>query len=209
MNGRPYRPRWCRPHGDSGMSLIEVTVSMVIMSVVMVVFTTAVISIYRTSGRVQTLTEAQTGVNIAYLRLDREIRYAAAISDPATTGEPDVAYLTLVTGAPMCTELRLHTRSGDGVRELRWRQWRQSTTPRPAFVTLVPGVSDASPFTVSADATSNRQRLEIRLGAVSQPGNKAVSPPRQTDVTFTALNSDATTSTSTVCTEGRTDSDPG
>lgn len=191
--------------GDDGITLIEVMVAMVVMAVVMIVFTTATIQIYRSTNQVQGAADAASQINIAYIRLDKEIRYATAISSPSTTGDPEVEYLTTFTGTPTCTELRVQTLNG--IPQLRWRSWPQSATDLTSytFVTLVAGVvapSGAAPFTVTPDspvdpnAASTVQQLEVRLAAASSPG-------RQIDISFTALNSNATLSSATACSLGR------
>lgn len=192
----PPRPRAPRPGGDEGITLIEVLVALVLMSVVMAVFTGAIIKIYHVNGREQSTTDAQAQVNVAFIRLDRELRYAAGVSTPGTVaGDPYVEYLTTNTGASVCTELRLHTVSG--VSQLQWRRWTQPSQPG-AFGPLVVGVTGSTPFTVHpADATYAFQRLEVNLTA-------GTGTTRQSDVTFTALNTAVATDNSTICSEGRT-----
>jgi type II secretory pathway pseudopilin PulG len=186
---------------DSGITLVEVVVSMSIMGVFMAMFTATILGIFRTVDRSDATSTAQSQVNLAFLRLDKEIRYAAGISVPASVGaDPYVEYLTANTGTPVCTELRLHLATG----QLQRRTWTEGSAPVTpgAWVPLASNVSSAQPFTFSvADATFNFQRLRLTLVAKAGAGSTAAS--RLTDTTFTALNTSLATSSAAICTEGR------
>jgi Tfp pilus assembly protein PilV len=193
--------------GDAGITMVEVMVSMVLMSIVLAIFTTAIVQMVHSASRNQRLSRAQSQLNIAFLRLDKEIRYAAAISQQGTVGgDPTVEYLTTNTGSSVCTELRLHAG------QLQWRTWTQPappTVPGPGnvyptrWLPLASDLSSAAPFTFrDADSTLNFQRLELNLTAGTTDGGSSTS--RRTDVTFTALNTSLTSQGDTTeCTEGR------
>jgi type II secretory pathway pseudopilin PulG len=187
--------------GDAGITVIELVVSMSIMSVFLAMFTGGVVAMFRVANRAEAVSTAQSQVNTAFLRLDKEIRYAAGISRPGLVGaDPYVEYLTTTTGDPVCTELRLQVAS----RQLQRRGWTRGAPPAAPsrWVPVASGVSAAQPFTVSAaDDTFAFQRLRLSLAAGSGSGGGAVSRPAE--VTFTALNSSAGTASDTVCTEGR------
>lgn len=190
-----------RPAGDAGVTMIDVVVAMTLLSIFMAMFTTGVVTMYRSANRNQAISAAQSQVGTVYLRLDKEIRYAAGISEPGPVGADSyVEYLTVFTGTPVCTQLRLDVDSG----QLQRRSWRQGSTPLMpgAWIPLAAEVSSAQPFTRwPADATYNFQRLQLQLDARSGAGPAATS--RHSDVTFTALNTTLDTASNTVCTEGR------
>jgi type II secretory pathway pseudopilin PulG len=197
VSGRRTNRR--RATGDAGITMVDVVVSMTIMSIFLAMFTGGVLQMFRTANRSEAASFTQSQINIAFLRLDREIRYAAGLSTPGYVG-PDayVEYLTTNTGTPVCTELRLHGTT----RQLQRRTWTQGSLAPTAWIPLASDVRSAQPFTLTAaDATFNFQRLELKLFADSGGGSTATS--KQTDVTFTALNTSLTTSSATVCTEGR------
>ena len=206
---------------DEGYSLIEVMMAMVCMSILMTLVTSAIIQIYHAVNGVDAITSAQTEVNTSFVRLDKEIRYARAISDPGPVGgDQYVEYLLSVDSADTCVELRLH----NVTHELQRRQWAKNQTPLvpTAWQTLasyVSGVSGTTPFTVTAadnsQLTSFRyQRLTVNVTSVTGGGPGLTTPgsQRQTTVTFTALNTTApdnagastpSSGNSTTCTEGR------
>ncbi|GAA3384541.1 hypothetical protein [Cryptosporangium minutisporangium] len=186
---------------DSGYTLAEAVVSMVITAVFMGVSTTSILSLYSSANRAQAIADAQQQLGIAFGRLDRQVRYASGVSTPGVVnGEPYVEFLTTSTGVPVCTQLRLRPSTG----ELQQRTWVQGTgalAPTP-WTQLANGVSATTPFTVTAaDATHNFQRLGITLTATA--GGPARSTTRQFSATFTALNTTLTTSSTTACAEGR------
>jgi len=190
-----------RASRDSGITLIEVVVAMSIMTVVGAMFTASVLQLFRSANSSEAASTAQSQVNIAFLRLDKEIRYAAAISTPGSVGADSyVEFLTTYTGTPVCTELRLHV----ATEQLQRRTWIQGSSPLTpsAWIPLASSVSSTQPFTfTAADATFNFQRLRLQLVATSGSGGTAT--PRQSDITFTALNTSLATSSATTCTEGR------
>jgi prepilin-type N-terminal cleavage/methylation domain-containing protein len=185
---------------DAGLTLIEVMVAMVLMSVVTVIATAAITEVYHSVNESEHSAEAQAQVTRAFARLDQEIRYARSISTPAVLGgDYYVEYLMNVDNVDTCVELRLLTSTND----LQRRQWAKNVTP-PAptsWVTLAAVVTAGAPFTtISADKdglTGFRfQRLRLTVSAVLGGGTGGGSfttggSTRQTDVTFTALNATA------------------
>jgi hypothetical protein len=190
-----------RPAGDRGATMIDMVVAMTLMSIFMSLFTGGVVRMFRSANRTQALTAAQTQVTNTFLRLDKEIRYAAGISTPGPVGADSyVEYVTSFTGTAMCTELRLNVASG----QLQRRTWQQGVLPLvpSAWIPMATSVSSTQPFTfLAADATFNFQRLQLKLDATS--GGGPATAARRTDVTFTALNTTLATSSATACTEGR------
>ena len=64
---------------DGGFTLIEIMVSMSLMSVVMVLFTGAVLQMYSGFNKASGLVDASTQINTAFARVDRQVRYASEI----------------------------------------------------------------------------------------------------------------------------------
>ena len=177
-------------------------VSLTVLGIVMTIFTSAMLQMYRVSNRSEATANAQSQINNLFLRLDKEIRYAAGISTPGTVGgDPYVEFLTTYTGTAVCTELRLRV----SAKQLQRRTWTQGASPLAptAWVPLASEISSSTPFSfIAADPTFNFQRLRLQLTATSGAGTTAT--PKNTDVTFTAMNTSLTTSSATVCNEGRT-----
>jgi type II secretory pathway component PulJ len=190
--------------GDEGTTLIEVMISMSLMAVVTVVFTSGIFEIYRWVDRADSSYEAQGQINTAFIRLDKEIRYARSISDPAqVSGDWYVEYLVSLNSVDTCVELRLATAS----KELQRRTWPQSSSPLTptSWTTLASNVSGGTPFTtVAADKNTltgfRFQRLTVNV--TSSVGLGAAGTTRQTNVTFTALNA-VSPSNSSTCVEAR------
>jgi prepilin-type N-terminal cleavage/methylation domain-containing protein len=199
-------------HHDEGYTLIEVMMAMLCTSILMTLVSSAIIQIYHSVNGVDALSSAQTQVDTAFVRLDKELRYARGISDPATvSGDPYVEYLLGVDSVDTCVELRLHTATG----ELQRRQWTKNQTP-PAptgWQILASSVTATTPFTVTpADNKSldgfRYQRLTLNVtsvtggGAAQGEASGRAGARRQTNVTFTALNTTAIDNSGT-CTEAR------
>jgi prepilin-type N-terminal cleavage/methylation domain-containing protein len=199
-----------RADGDGGFTLLEIVVVMTIMLIVMVVFTAGITQAYSAEDRVESASNAESQITIAFQRLDKEVRYASAVSNQGLVGtDTYVEWLTTNTGTPVCTELRLHTSNG----QLQQRSWTQGMTPLVpgAWVPLASGITATpstttpatpTPFNViQATSTFNFQRLQLELTATA--GGGSTSTAKGTNITFTALNTSLNTASSTTCTEGR------
>jgi prepilin-type N-terminal cleavage/methylation domain-containing protein len=194
---------------DAGMSLIEVLVGMSIMAAFMAIFTSGMVGMFDSANKSESVNNAQTQLNLAFIRLDKEVRYAAAISTPGQKGTDwYVEFLTTNQGSDKatCTQLRLNA----ALRKLERRTWLQKAGPDTAttWAPLASEVASTEPFTSTpADGTFNFQRLRLRLAAAAGAGKSATAT--ETDVTFTALNTSRkasaaeTEADAIVCTEGR------
>lgn len=212
MSARNLRRRLIGRRGDdSGATLIEVVVTMTIMSVFLGMFTTGIIQIHRSMAAQESMDDAQSRINVTFQRLDKELRYAYGFSVPeqsaATGGIPYVEVLTAPNGIPVCTQLRvlnatLEMRTWDpgasAPTDGTWRSLLSPVTPvsEPALQP-VPS-TQAGPYAFwKADSTRVHQRLRLSLRAtVGKDWNRA---SRETAITFTALNSTAKTDSSLVC----------
>jgi type II secretory pathway pseudopilin PulG len=199
-----------RISGDAGITLVEVVVAVSIMAVAMSIFTTGIVQIYRAENKTESASNAQSAVNLAFLRLDRELRYASDISSPGQYNLKNwrVEYLVTNSGTALCNQLQLDVDRN----ELQRRSWSQGTidpTNPPAWARVAAGVrapeapDDVHPFVLNTSFAF--KRLEVRLIATS--GSGATKSTAKTDVTFTAMNSTvsgtSTTPSTDVCTEGR------
>jgi len=213
----PARARLARTNGDdSGFTLIEVVIVLVIMSIVLVIFTTGITQAFSAENKVDTASSAENQLVIAFERLDKEVRYASAISNPGTqAGDPVVEWLSpdlTVANQNICTEVRLDPSTG----LVQQRTWIQNSSPLTpgGWAQLASGVAAATPAatgasasvlapfaTIQPDSVFQFQRIEFAV--VSTFGTNSSATSKHSDITFTALNTTSSTSSPTVCTEGR------
>jgi prepilin-type N-terminal cleavage/methylation domain-containing protein len=190
-----------RDADDNGFTMIEIVVTMTIMLIVLVLFTSGITQAYSAENRVDAAANSQGQLTIAFQRLDKEVRYAVGISNTGTVaGDQYVEFLTSFTGTPVCTEVRVHV----ATQQLQQRTWTQGMSPLvpSAWTQLASNVTSTAPFTVTqAGSTLNFQRLRILLTV--RTGSNATAATKNSDITFTALNTSLTTSSNTICTEGR------
>jgi len=206
-----------RSRDDAGYSLLEVLVTMGVMSVLMVIFTTAIIQVFRTSGKAESIAAAQSELQRGFQRFDRELRYASWIAQPGQVGTAWYVEFAGPDGTE-CLQLRLETapatgtgsRDGQGVLQLlRWKaaalppvkNQPGQTVASQLVVTGVDPFFERQAAGVSPDPDSefipDFQRLRVRL--TSRVG----SGTAQVDTTFTALNTSRTTPTTHTCGNGR------
>jgi prepilin-type N-terminal cleavage/methylation domain-containing protein len=203
---------------DSGFTLTEVLVGMSILSLFFAIFGGSLISMFHSVDRTQQTAYAQAQANVIFLKLDKQIRYASGLSQPASnvfaTGDAVVEFVTSHTGTPVCTEVRL-TPAGD----LQERTWGQNDVPvvpsapielatdvggDPPSNPAGPNTLVAGPFAVLAPVgDSSVQRLEIAVNTQASRTSATPSRIRHVDVTFSALNTGTSTSSNSVCSQGR------
>jgi len=207
MNGElRRRSRAVREDKDSGISIMELTISMLIFSFILVVFMGAIVSMVKATSRNQVVSDTSTQLRTVYQRFDKEVRYASDINSPGTSGgNIYVEYwipASAATGESTCVQWRYVTSS----KELQRRSWLQgdpdSVTPWITTVTrLRNDLSQPSqqPFTVNrAGAFGGKvythQRLDIFLdsGLSSSPkqgGQLKISLVAQNSGTTSVTNS--------------------
>ncbi|HYN96627.1 MAG TPA: prepilin-type N-terminal cleavage/methylation domain-containing protein [Pilimelia sp.] len=187
---------------DAGITLIEVMVSMTVMGVFLAMFTSSILQAFQAANKTESMSSAQSELHVAYQRLDREIRYAAALSEPGTSaaGNPVVEYLTTNNAgrSRTCNRLRLDRARG----QLQILEWPEGTSPNlTAFRPIASGArfdpaaypataQPAGPFT-RLPAVGGRVYPQLRVTLSTAAGAGTTRTSALTDVTFTALNAGA------------------
>lgn len=172
---------------DDGFSLIELMISMALMSVVTALFTTGIVQVYQAQNFTDDVTETTLQINNAFIRLDADVRYAAGISDPGTAnGSQYVEYLKANTGTDVCTQLRL---TPGGQLQQRRKSGTQDTS---GWSVLASQLVSPSSFTraLATDSGNAYQQLAVTLTA--QPVGKTTQQ-ESSSYTFTALNTSSST----------------
>lgn len=182
---------------ESGMTLVELLVSMGILTVIVGIFMGGVVVMTKDTSRAQGVSNAGDAARKVFQRMDKEIRYSSSINRPgagATTGTYYVEYLISAVDAgqqPLCTQWR-YTAS---TRKLDVRTWRVQATPVvSAWNTMAINVrNDLSvvsqrPF-VFTPAGSTYQKQQLRVFLDMGPGAGATSKAgAQLDSFFIARN---------------------
>ena len=214
---------------DAGFSMAEVIVTMSVMSVVMLLFTGAIMQVYKSTRATDSLTVAQSQLATAFQRFDRELRYASWISQEGSPDGGTTWYVEFAGPDPtQCRQLRLQTtalpaKGSDGRGILQLLQWQQGAPPAPGTpgqtiasnVVTTPGRTDyfkrwlpgetqyATPSpSASASLTGTDFTSDfqrLRLQLTTQSSTGSA----QIDVTFTALNTSRETQATNPCSEGR------
>ncbi len=175
---------------DRGTSMMEMIVGMGLLAVFMAMFTGTMLSLYKASNHTESVTVTSGQLNAAFLRLDKLVRYASAISTPSTApngaGNYYVEIQATNSGSTVCTQLRLNT-STDVLAQRSWQVPSAGTaTNITAFGTLASGIEpDGQPFVLTPDGSVDFEQLTFNLQ--SSLGSQGTSS--DSDITFTALNS--------------------
>jgi prepilin-type N-terminal cleavage/methylation domain-containing protein len=201
--------RRVRPTRDAGFSLIELIVTMSIMSVVMMVVLGGIVQIYAATTRVDNTSVARDQLGTSFVRLDKEIRYANWLSTPGQVGTRWYLEYALPGG---CRQLIYNS----GV--LTLAAWTlPGTTPGTptTLATDLTLIGSTAPFTVhpantkpyssaspgsagvGRNFTPDHGQVRLRFNAQS---GKVTLP---FDVIFTAQNTDRNTSPLSNCSNGR------
>jgi len=173
-----------RPTADDGVTLLEVAVSISLMTVFLALFTAGIVQMFRVTNRTEAIGQAQSQLELTFIGLDRAVRYSAGISEPAFDGDAwYVGYLTTVTGENRCSQLRL-SRTDTTLRERSWISGGAKNGWRTLASGLTPIDGATAPFTV--DSAHKLPQLRLRIAA--RFGADATMPRSATDLTFTAIN---------------------
>lgn len=110
-------------HDDSGVTLVELLVSMGIFTMVLIVSLAATITMSNQAVRTQVVGDSASQLRTVFQRMDKEVRYAEAINPPGTSGgNIYVEYLvpaSATKGVPLCVQWRYVS----GTKELQRRTW--------------------------------------------------------------------------------------
>jgi hypothetical protein len=175
---------------DRGTSMMEMVVGMGLMAVFMAIFTASMFTVYRASNHTESVSVTSGQLNTAFLKLDKLVRYASAVSTPSSTANGAGNYYVEIqatsSGATVCTQLRLNT--GTGI--LAQRNWQvpspDTATGLTSFTPLASGIHpNGQPFVLVANGSVDYEQLTFNLQAtLGSAGSDSDS-----NVTFTALNS--------------------
>lgn len=180
------------------MSLVELLVSMGIFMTIVSVFMAGVVIMTKNTTRAQAVGDSGDAVRKVFQRLDKDVRYAAAINRPGAgaAGTYYVEYLTTAvdTGLkPLCTQWR-YTAS---TRKLEVRTWRTIAVPTPtAWRTMATNVRNdltvvaQRPFEfTAAGAMFRKQQLRVYLDVSPGATGATARKGAQLDSVFVARNS--------------------
>jgi prepilin-type N-terminal cleavage/methylation domain-containing protein len=130
---------------DQGFTLIELMVSMGIMSIILAVVIGAITQIYSATTRVDTTTYDRDQLTVAFRRLDKEIRYAQWLAVPGQVGTR--YYLEYAVPNSGCRQLAYDS----GVLTLySWTLPSTSPANPQVLASSLTLVSGTAPFTVYA-----------------------------------------------------------
>jgi Tfp pilus assembly protein PilV len=185
-----------RMTSDEGTTLIEVTVSMVLMSIFMAMFTGAVIMMTNTMNTSQAITETAAQVTAAFREVDETARAASFISTPQQ-GTDQNWYVEMLShgrdGTQRCTQLRVDT-AEQKLQRRAWTEVIEGPSDLTDWVTIASGITNGGPGTpppfelkAATGVPLLFQQLVVTLIPASGPGTPASTTG--SSFTVTALNS--------------------
>lgn len=198
-----------RPARDEGYSLLDVVVTMAILSVVMVITLGAVLQIYAAVNRTEGTSFARDQLAAGFRRLDKELRYATWVAEPGQVGSR--WYLEYATPAG-CRQLVF---AGGALTLAGWTL--PGTVPGPPTtlageLTVPAGVvpftryaarsspyATATPGSPAMGRSYSPQFVQVRVRFTATVGRVALP----FDTVFTAMNTGYLTSELNDCSKGR------
>lgn len=192
---------------DAGFTLLELTVTMLILALVLIVALRSFSTIFASQTRQTSMSSAQQQLSLAFIALDREVRYAQGITQPDSSGGSyyvEFEYLP-PAGASQCAELQYSPTAGT-LSQRTWSVPVNNAAPSPgAWNVLANSLTTAGqPFSlvnqVGSDTTDNfadMEQLQIGLGAAAGKGSGQGTAT--STAIFTAINT-TTNQATTVCT---------
>lgn len=212
---RPHRPR-----GDGGFTLMDLVAGMTVMSVFMVIFTSSLVMMFRSSNRSQAVAHTSQQVNSAFIWLDGKIRYADYVSTPGQDPNDGGAWYVEFestdpnTQEPVCHQLRVD-QAGEQLQQRSWTaggpasSWQLlatgvtnggagPTSDNRPFVLLAAG--QAAPSTPTAAALPALPSEQLTVNLTISEGQGPDTTSSQSSVTLAAFNTSSSTKTSGICT---------
>jgi prepilin-type N-terminal cleavage/methylation domain-containing protein len=192
-----------RVSGDAGVSLMELMVAMVVMAIVGAIFIGAVVTMYDSSNHSQAVADTSQELNLAFSRLDTQVRYASYVSIPgqdANDGGNWYVELQDANASPaVCTQLRVDQVS----RQLQQRTWSGAAAPgawQPLASGVVNGAATGSgaPFVVTV-ARGVVRSTQLAVNLLTSEGSGTRGAVSQSAMTFTSLNTNPTTPIGGIC----------
>lgn len=205
MSAPTAAPRRRAPRGDDGVTLVEQLVAMSIFMVVVGLFMSALVTMTSGTSRTQNTADSGDSVRAAFLRMDRQVRYATDINQAGrgASGDWYVEFRspqqsTSTTAARSDVPAGLCTQWRYGVAEghLDMRTWTDGSVPPSSWTTVATRLQPpaAAPFSVALTSDSQPfQRLSVHLVAARGTGGAAGSAEIET--TFVARNSSPASTT--------------
>jgi prepilin-type N-terminal cleavage/methylation domain-containing protein len=187
-----------RTRDDSGFTLMELMVAMLVFSIFLAILSTSIIALTRSSTRLQVAAVSTNQELAVFQRLDKQIRYADGMNAPGT-GAADTYFEfrtpsdSTASGQTICTQWRYDPNA----RSIATRQWPDGNFPAKTdwSVQLTNVANDGIPtypfaFTpASSSVTGSLDKLTFTLDT----GNTVVKGAAISSV-FIARNSAITAS---------------
>jgi prepilin-type N-terminal cleavage/methylation domain-containing protein len=201
--------RFDRAREDRGFTLIELMVSILLLSVLMGIVTASIIGMFQGVRKTQGEATAIDANRAVVERLDKQIRFANAITSPgagATAGTFYVEWQSGDTGQPQtCTQWRYVA----STKALQARSWTEVPgAASPAWVTQILGVSP-----IAGQNVFQPGKPDPRLSAASQPQKQQLTvefqttaglqqrTTRATELTVTAVNTTSSLAPTGICSD--------
>lgn len=193
------RHRKARADGEGGFTMLEMVVGMTLMTIFLGIFTGSIVSMFDSTNKSQSVNNTSAQLNMAFDHLDKTIRYASYIGEPAVAvdGNWYVVFQTTNTGTPVCTQLRIDQTK----QQLQRRTWNVTgtapdteATDLTAWQPLASGITNGGaaagpdqPFTFTAAGSAlTYEQLGFRL--LAKDGSGKTETSSLSSVTFTAIN---------------------
>jgi hypothetical protein len=183
---------------DRGASLIELVVGMMILTIFLGMFTGAILMMNSAENKAESVNVTSTQISQVFTRLDKIVRYAAAVSTPARSATSTDWYVemrTTNTGEEICTQLRIDVTTGQ-LQRRTWTVVNASASGLSSWSQVAPGITNGDaaagsadqPFVLNSQASSVPfQQLTINL--VSTYGSGPTQTTSRSSFTTNAVNS--------------------
>lgn len=179
---------------------------MLLMTILMTLVIAGLNHNWEAALQTQSIRDSSEQIDLAFLTLDSEVRYASAVWAPNQASaqtdwnvEFETQSNSTTATTPTCTELQYNYGSGK-LSQATWPDTQTSSTSAPAFKVLATGLATgtstfASPFTANPinPATSHYQKVQLMVTLTASAGTGTAHETTSSSVTFTAVNTTNTT----------------
>jgi prepilin-type N-terminal cleavage/methylation domain-containing protein len=177
---------------DSGFSLVELLIAMMIFSIFLIILVSTLSGIQRASTKVSVVAQTSNGMLNVFSKFDRQVRYADSVNFPGV-GASGARYVEFrvpaassPSGVTTCTQWKYDPVS----MSLQSRTWPEAANATPtAWFTVLPNMASLAiatyPFELKpADSLFKNQRLILTIS-----GGQSATQGASASTTFVARNS--------------------
>ncbi len=177
---------------DSGFSLVELLIAMMIFSIFLIILVSTLTGIQRASTKVSVVAQTSNGMLNVFSKFDRQVRYADSVNFPGlgASGARYVEFRVPAASSPNGVTTCTQWKYDPVAKSLQSRTWPEAANATPtAWFTVLPNVGALPAATYPGDRNPSDSRFKIQRLVLTISGGQSATQGASASTTFVARNS--------------------